>query len=192
MEFKPRKSASILRVVVVLIAIVAFDMLLARALWRRTVDVWTLTGGLWLLVSVPLLFWLGEQLYGLVRLAYRLDRNKLEIRWWPGRRYVPMAEIERIVPLRSLAAPPFTRYPLSSMLPWFGYLVGRGRIAGVGPAWFCVTRPWREQWAVITPSLTYVVSPADPQALLAAVEERRALGPTYPMQARQQRSAFAR
>lgn len=192
MEFKPRKSASVLRVAVTLIVIVALDVLLARALWRRTVGVWTLIGGLWLLLSMPLLLWLGEQLYGLVRLTYHLDRNKLEIRWWPGRRFVPMAEIERIVPLRSLAAPPFARYLLLSTLPWFGYLVGRGRIAGAGPAWFCVTQPWQKQWAVITPSLTYVISPADSQALLAALEERRALGPTYPMQACQQRSAFAR
>ncbi len=192
MEFKPRKSASILRVAVALVAIVALDVLLARALWRRTVSVWTLVGGLWLLLSVPLLFWLGEQLHGLVGLAYRLDRNKLEIHWRPGRRFVPLAEIERIVPLHSLGLPPFTRYVLLNTLPWLGYLVGRGRIAGVGPAWFCVTQPWREQWAVVTPSLMYVISPADPQALLAALEERRALGPTYVMQLRQQRSAFAR
>ena len=138
--------------------------------------------GLAVTLGVLLVALLAYWVYGLAGAAYTLDRNAFVIRWGTSRQVVPTAAIERI----------FTGDEIEGGVRfyggrWPGHWVGHGELLDAGPTLFYATQPLREQIFVVTPALTYAVSPADPEDFLDSLRQRVAMGPTQAMEQSSQR-----
>ncbi len=186
MEYRPKRDLSILLIPALMLGMLALDALILRMIYQQQVDIQMFWASLWLVLSVPLLILAGYWLHSLINLTYYMDRNKLEIRWGGGRRIIPLSRITRVAPRN-----PGQRLLAFHGIQGLGCQVGHGELEGLGAAWLCVTRPASDQWVIITLSLAYVVSPADPPSLLAGLEERKALGPTQEVEQGEIKSALA-
>lgn len=128
-----------------------------------------------LLVVLPLTLALGYWLVGLLTLRYALGRDGLIIRWAATRQVVPMSAITHV-----LAGRPYDA-PLRG-LRWPGHEVGRTALVDDQgerrDALIYATAPPEGQLVVVTPSLAYAISPADPQAFVDDFRLRHRLGPT--------------
>ena len=125
------------------------------------------------LAGVVLVAGLGYWTLGFYTLRYRLDRNGVVITWGVIRQVIPAANIVRLAPGAELA--PSTRV---RGFTWRGYYVGSGHDPTLGPVLFYATRPRAEQLLVVTPTLTYAISPRDPAAFELEYSLRSSLGPT--------------
>jgi hypothetical protein len=61
---------------------------------------------------------------------------------------------------------------------WPGHCVGYGEVPGAGPALFYATVPPRYQIYIVTPGLTYGISPANAEGFLESLHKRLQMGPT--------------
>ncbi len=128
--------------------------------------------GLAALSVLPLLLLLAYWTWGYFSLRYELSRDGLIIRWAASRQVLPMAEIRGLSAGRAYAAP-------LRGLRWPGHQVGRTYIdteEGGRQTLAYATLPPEEQLLVITSSLVYAISPAEPKAFAAELERRRAMG----------------
>jgi hypothetical protein len=123
--------------------------------------------------SVPLLILLGYWLWGLATARYALDRNQLVIRWGPTHQVVPLEAIERAVDGVEAAGRPRLR-----AIRWPGYFAGPGELPEYGLTLFYATAPLHRQVLLVTPGVTYAISPADKEGFLEAFNIRHRMGPT--------------
>ncbi len=110
---------------------------------------------------------------GLARLSYAVDGEALRIRWCAGEVVVPVADIQRVVPGRTLEE------ARVDGLNWWGCHVGRGEVAELGPTLFFATHGApADNLYVVTPARTYAltVSAAREAAFAAACTRRRVAG----------------
>lgn len=110
---------------------------------------------------------------GLARLAYAIDGEALRIRWGAGEVVVPLADIQRIVPGRTLEG------ASARGLNWWGCHVGRGEVPRLGDALFFATHgATAGNLYVVTPARAYAltVSAADEAAFVAVCTRRRVVG----------------
>ena len=107
------------------------------------------------------------------RLEYHLDRNGLIIQWGSIQHLIPFDKIEAIVPGNNLS-------PLntSKVLNIAGLRFGWGYTEAYGPVKFHATTDLPDSLLIVTPHLTYVISPRHPQQLIRAWQARQSLGPT--------------
>ena len=119
---------------------------------------------------------LAYHLYGYFSLRYTLDRNALIIRWAGLRQVIPLARIRQARAVGDL--PAAARPPAPRGVRWPGLWVGTGRAADGAPVLSYATVAPARQVLVVTPTVQYTISPADPQAFLAELAGRQALGPT--------------
>jgi len=113
-------------------------------------------------------------LYGLIELLslrYVVDRNGITIRTAFARQTIPHAAIERLEAGRC-GAPPGHVQGLS----WPGYTRGTVTLPGVGPVTIWGTEPLDRQLCIVTPDMTYAISPSDQESFLQHYAMRRELG----------------
>ena len=106
-------------------------------------------------------------------LRYTLDRNGLSIHWGFVRQVIPLDSVKRLARGEVIALPRI------SGVNWPGYHVGRSEIREVGETLFYSThRRLADIVYVVTPSLTYAVSPPDAQQFISDVESMQKQGAT--------------
>lgn len=117
--------------------------------------------------------WLGYHLYAIANSSYALDRNSLVIRWGAIREVVPMAEVQKVIDAKDVAAQIKFR-----PIPVLGWWYGEGVHPEIGPIGFYSTAPIEEQLLIVTPYGGYALSPYDSEAFLEAFQQRFYMGPT--------------
>ncbi len=140
---------------------------------NRPLAIGTFVIGLAVLMSLFFLGLLGYWLYGLIRSGYSLDRNALIIHWGPTEQIIPTNQIERVLTGAEIQE----RIHFYGGI-WPGHCVGYGEIPDAGPTLFYATAPPRHQIYIVTPGLTYGISPADPEGFLESLHKRLEMGPT--------------
>ncbi|MEO6061975.1 MAG: PH domain-containing protein [Thermoflexales bacterium] len=119
------------------------------------------------------LAWLIWTMRGLNALSYSLDRNSFVIRHGNAREIIPMAEVQRIIPALDIAdGARVRRIPLSD---WW---VCDGTHPALGKIRFYATGPLEHQSIIVTPDVSFGVSPFDLDAFDEAFETRLAMRPT--------------
>jgi hypothetical protein len=108
-------------------------------------------------------------------LVYELDRNGLYITWLGNRAVVPLDQIQS-VDVGVVAG----RVPLR-LVQGIGYYWGQGRTADGKRLHLFATRPPSRCLVVYTADDAYAISPADHEAFVQDLEQRRNLGATKPL-----------
>ena len=127
----------------------------------------------WVVVALfgglALLF--GWWTLGLARLTYRIDDDALRIRWCGGEVVVPVVDIQRVVPGRTVGEESVRG------LNWWGCHIGRGVVSALGPTLFFAThnRP-EDNVFVVTPERTYGLTVPDEVAFAEACSRRLVVG----------------
>lgn len=166
------------RVGLVLILVVALVSLgLFWLLSTRPISIAFFFLALSVLVGVILTVVLGYWTFGYYTLRYRVDRNGIVIMWGLLRQVIPVSNILRLAPGTDLD--PGTR---ARGFTWRGYYVGTGQDPELGPVLFYATRPREEQLLVVTPSVTYAISPRDRAEFELEYQLRARLGPTVALE----------
>jgi len=156
-----------------MISIVLVDIGLIWLATLRPLTIGTFVIGLAVLFSLGLLTLLGYWLYGLSSSGYFLDRNALVIHWGAMEQTIPTRQIERV-----LTGDEIEGHIAFHGGMWPGHCVGYGEVPGAGPTLFNATVPPRHQIYIVTPSLTYGISPANPEGFLESLHKRMQMGPT--------------
>ncbi len=169
MVWKPRRSIGGLVGVAAILSVLAIDWMLFSRLMRSPVSLASFALALAILSSLPLLIFLTHRTYGFFNLRYQLDRNGLTITWADTQQVIPLGEIIRIVDGVSIK---------TRGVRWPGYWIGRKEVRGVGSVLFYATCPPAEQLLVMTPNVSYAISPTAKEEFIAAFEVKRRLGPT--------------
>ena len=156
-----------------MISIVLVDIGLIWLATLRPLTIGTFVIGLAVLFSLGLLALLGYWLYGLSSSGYLLDRNSLVIHWGTMEQTIPTRQIERV-----LTGDEIEGHIAFYGGMWPGHCVGYGEVPGAGPTLFNATVPPRHQIYIVTPSLTYGISPANPKGFLESLHKRMQMGPT--------------
>lgn len=152
---------------------------------RQMISIGTFAIALSVLASVGLLALLGYLMYGLADSGYFLDRNAFIIHWGPTEQIIPMGEIERV-----LTAEEAEGRAQFSGVAWPGHFLGYGQISGIGGSLFYATVPPKRQILIVTPGLTYGISPADRDGFLRALQRRIEMGPTQAVELASKRPGF--
>jgi len=168
-----------------MIAVIFVDVGVVWLAASRPLTIGTFILGLSVLFSLGLLGLIGYWLYGLARSEYFLDRNALVIHWGPTEQTIPAGQIELVLTGEEVEG--HIRF-YGGM--WPGHCVGYGEVPGAGPTLFYATVPPRRQIYVVTPSLTYGVSPADRDGFLESFQRRLQMGPTQIVEQSSKRPSF--
>ncbi|MCR4406935.1 MAG: PH domain-containing protein [Anaerolineae bacterium] len=185
MEWRPRRLRGFLVGLGIVASIAILDILLAIWITHRPVDLLTFVLGLIVALSLPALGLMAYWLYSLVGMQYTLERNGLIITCGAAKQIIPMDSIQQIVPGAGRA--------LEGRMwgvRWPGCWLGHGHLAGLGLTLFYATAPLDEQLLVITPTLTYAISPNNQEAFIQDFETRRQLGPLKPWSQESQQARF--
>lgn len=166
-------------------AVVLIDVDLIWLATTRPLGSGTFIIGLAVLLSLILLGLVGYWLYGLARSGYTLDRNALIIHWGPTQQIIPTTQIKRALKGDEVAG-----HVQFHGVMWPGHWVGYGEVPGMGSAFFYATVPPREQVYIVTPGLTYGISPTDPQRFLDSLRQRLQMGPTQIVEQSSKRPGF--
>jgi len=173
MRFRPRRWPGVLAGAGLALLFLAVDVWLVRRIAGRTPDLVSLLLGLLGLLTLPVLAAIGYGLYGLLSLAYDMNRNRLLIRWASSEEVIPMGHVIRVVEGSQLLDCVRWRG-----MRWPGHMIGRGEVEGPEgvPVLSFATEPLRRQLLLITPGLAYAISPFDREGFLAALAVRRQMG----------------
>src|SRR5262245_18982871 len=141
--------------------------------WQIDVTIYGLV-----VVLIGLLIFAGALAYraaSAFTLVYELDRNGLYIAWLGNRAVVPLERIQN-VDLGVEAA----------RMPWrivqgIGYYAGQGRTVDGRRLHVFSTQPLQRALVIYTPEDAYAISPADHEAFVQDLEQRRNLGATKPL-----------
>ena len=185
MEWKTKAIRGLSIGIGLMVAIVLVDVGLIHLAATRPLSIGTFIIGLAVLVSPGLLGLIGYWLYGLARSGYSLDRNALIIHWGPTEQTIPTGQIERV-----LMGDEVEGHIQFYGGMWPGHCVGYGEVPSAGPALFYATVPPRRQIYVVTPGLTYGISPADRDGFLEALHKRLQMGPTQVVEQSSRRPGF--
>ena len=172
MVFKPRRFIGVLVGVVVVLSLMVLDVLLLSYLRQSQISLIVFIFALLVVLSLPVMALFGYLVYALFNLSYRLHRDALTIVWGATQQIIPMGSIREVVWGEGLEGEIKVRG-----IKWPGLLLGHGQIEGIGRALFYATEPVARQLVVVTPTLAYGISPADPDGFLDAFEIRQHIGP---------------
>ena len=186
MEWRPRRLRGFLVGLGIVAGIAVLDVLLVIWIIHRPVDLLTFVLGLIVAFSLPALGLMVYWLYSLAGMQYTLERNGLIITCGAAKQIIPMNSIQQIMPGAG-------RVLEGRMwgVRWPGCWLGHGHLAGLGLTLFYATTPLDEQLLVITPTLTYAISPGNQEAFIQDFETRRRLGPLKPWSQESQQARFA-
>lgn len=155
-----------------ILSLLALDVLLLSYLRRSQISFVFFMSSLFVAVSLPLLAFLSYLVYGLLNLRYHLHRDALTIVWGATQRVIPMGSIQRVLRGKDLQGDIKVR-----VMSWPGCLVGRTWVEGIGRILFYATEPIARQLLVVTPTMTYSISPANLEGFLDAFNIRQHIGP---------------
>lgn len=186
MDWRPRRLRGFLIGLGIVAGIVILDVLLVIWITHRPVDLFTFVLGLIIALSLPALVLMAYWLYSLAGMRYTLERNGLIITCGAAKQIIPMDSIRQIMP----GAGRILEGRLRGVR-WPGLWLGHGSLAGLGFTLFYATVPLDEQLLVITPTLTYAISPGDTEAFVQAFDSRRQLGPLKRWLQESQQARFA-
>jgi len=168
-----------------MVTIILVDVDLVWLATARPLGVGTFIISLAVLFSLGLLGLIGYWLAGLARSGYFLDRNELVIRWGPTEQTIPTRQIERVLTGDQVEG----RIQFYGGI-WPGHCVGYGELPSGEPVLFYATVPPRHQIYVVTPGLTYGISPADREGFLTSLHQRLQMGPTQIVEQSSKRPGF--
>ena len=139
-----------------------------------------------ILGSAPLIAAIAYQLYGLAQSGYDVDRNSLTIQWGAIRQIIPLESVQCIMlgtevegPLRGFRG-----------WRWPGLMQGHCEVPEAGLTLFYTTASWPQPLIIVTPALSYAISPVDTVGFIESVKARYELGPTQAVAQITQRPAF--
>jgi hypothetical protein len=172
MVWKPNKTLGLVVGLIILLTIVGVDIYLVKSMVGRNVGLNLYFTALLFVLSLPLAALWAFWYYGLLTLRYYLDRNAFCIVCGTSRYVVPMETIRRVLVGSEVQ-------PRDSFrgVGWPGYMHGTMRLVGLGTLSVQSTEPLEHQLVVVTDTLCYGISPAEPQRFLEDFSARRALGP---------------
>ena len=186
-KWKTDKTRGLVTGVGLMITIILVDSgLIALAADQSAVSIGAFVIGLAAMSSLGLLALIGYWLYGLARSGYTLDRNALVIRWGDTEHTIPSDQIERVLTGDEVEG----RIRMHSGGAWPGHYVGVGELPGAGPTIFYATVPPKSQIYVVTPKITYGISPANREVFLESLRERWEMGPTQAIEQSYTRPGF--
>lgn len=156
---------------------------------------------LFLLLWLPIAYVLWRA-WASLSLAYWVDRNALTLAWGPVRQVIPLtniqairrgAAVEALISGVQLAAGPngqvdeparllAERWATLKRFVIFGPDLGTRRMLQNRKVYSVASQPLPNQLVLDTTGGVYGISPADPDAFLAALEEHHRLGPTHLVQ----------
>jgi len=168
-----------------MVTVILVDSGLVWMATMRPLAIGTFIIGLAVLFSLGLVGLIGYWVYGLARSRYFLDRNALVIKWGPTEQIIPASQIERVLTGDEIEGPIHFYGGI-----WPGHCVGYGEVPGEGPALFYATVPPRQQIYVVTPGLTYGISPTDREGFLESLQKRLQMGPTQILEQSSKRPGF--
>ncbi len=149
------------------------NLLVGEVVGEQQIGFGTFLMALLVIFSVPLLLLGAYHTLSLVTLRYRLDRNGVFVRWFGSEQIIPIRDIQRILDGGELGGGVVRRRGLR----WPGHERGEGMVPGLGRTRFLASQPLTGQLLLITPGITFGISPSDPEGFVTAFEARRALGP---------------
>ncbi len=183
MTFKPSYCSDRWKGLVAILALLGLDAIFVRIVLTRELDGTSFCLGLFVLLSLPVLGYLGYRTAGALSLEYWVDRDGVTIIWGPMRQIVPMGQIERVQ--RGGVAAPGDR---PRWWHWPGPNCRTIIEEKLGPVSSHATEPLSRQLILVTAEGHYGLSPADPDRFLAALQARYALGVARPRKAAVYRS----
>jgi PH (Pleckstrin Homology) domain-containing protein len=182
-HWKPQPSSGRWIGLLLLIMLIAGAVTLAlRIAWSLAgpPDAWQVNLPLYglvvaLLALLALAGALAYRVAGAFTLGYQLDRNGLYITWLGNRAVVPLDQIQSV-----------DVGVVAKQIPWrlfqgIGYYWGRGRTADGKLLHLFATHPPARCLVIYTPDQAYAITPADPEAFVQDLEQRRNLGATKPL-----------
>jgi hypothetical protein len=169
----PPRSLGLAIGAILIVVLAAADALFGLILAGTPVNFITPLWVLLIVVSLPLLGFVGYRTFSLFNASYRFTQNALVIVWGPVKQIIPMADISGLILGSDLAndlAP--------SGLWWPGCLVGRGHTKSVGDLTYYATAPQVGQLIVVTGQGGYVISPENIEDFVRLFEEEGRKGIT--------------
>jgi hypothetical protein len=148
--------------------------MLVTLLFSSPINLLSFCLGLLALASAVVLVVLAYWTYGYYTLYYTLDRDALRIRWTGFETTVPVSDIRGVIAGETDKGGtwlPFLRWP--------GYCIGRGRVRDIGEVMYYTAGTNEYQLLVRTDTVSYMISPADPEGFQQALELRQFLGPVH-------------
>lgn len=182
---KPPRTLGLIIGFAVIIILAAADGLFGIILTRTPVNFITPLWVLLILVSLPLIGFVGYRTVALFNASYRFTQNALVIVWGPVKQIIPMADISGLILGTDLPADLAPRG-----LWWPGCLVGRGHTQAVGDLMYFATTPQSGQIIVATGKGGYVISPENIDEFVKLFEEEGRKGITEEVPYVQNRPEF--
>jgi hypothetical protein len=170
---KPPRTLGLAIGVSVILVLAAADGLFAAILLRTPVNFITPLWVLLILISLPLIVFVGYRSVALLNASYRFTQNALVIVWGPVKQIIPMADISGLIVGTDLPADLAPRG-----LWWPGCLVGTGHTKAVGDLNYYATTPQSGQLIVATGQGGYVISPENIEEFIKLFEDEGRKGIT--------------
>ena len=150
--------------------IVLIDLLLVVWAARRPADMLKFLLVIVVVGSLPLLAHLLLRTWAAFTLEYWVDRNAVTVRWASLRQVIPLPSITHIVEGGDLpvGSPSLLDWPA----PYLRNVGSDGSLQLFG------TRPPEQSLLLDTADATYMLSPLDAPGMIAAIQERYAMGPS--------------
>jgi len=166
MSFRPNFSRDRIWASLVALALVVLAMFSLRALLQRPLGPGSvILGGVTLLLG-GLGLLLIYRLWSLHTLDYWVQRDAVHIHWHGEEVVIPLPDIKSVAPAEMDMRPAWLHWPLQ----WVQSDTERDILA-------YATQPPAASLAITTAEETYLISPQQPDAFVAAWEERRDFGP---------------
>ncbi|HLF01928.1 MAG TPA: PH domain-containing protein [Anaerolineales bacterium] len=186
---QPPRALGLIIGFTLLIVLAAADALFALIIWRTPtqtdsfafVPIWV---GL-IVISIPLLGFVGYRTFSLLNAHYRFTQNALVIVWGPVKQIIPMADISGLILGSDVIGDLAPRG-----LWWPGCLVGRGHTKSVGDLMYYATTPQSGQIIIATGQGGYVISPENIEEFVNLFEEEGRRGITEEVPYAQNRPEF--
>jgi len=182
---KPPRTLGLIIGFAVIIILAAADGLFGIILTRTPVNFITPLWVLLILVSLPLIGFVGYRTVALLNASYRFTQNALVVVWGPVKQIIPMADISGLILGTDLPADLAPRG-----LWWPGCLVGQGHTKAVGDLMYFATTPQSGQIIVATGQGGYVISPENIEDFVRLFEDEGRKGITEEVPYVQNRPEF--
>ena len=186
MEWVTDKRAGTQTGVLFVLALIVLDFFFIGLLFSQPIGPLTFLMVVLVLASIPLAGWIAYQLFGLARSGYDLDRTSLTIQWGAIRQIVPTESIQRIL-LGTELEGGVSKFRGSR---WPGLMSGHGELPEAGLTLFYASSPLKNQLVIVTPALSYAISPVDAAGFIESIKARYELGPTQAVAQRTEHPAF--
>ena len=167
MSFRPLFSRDRLWASLLTLALIALALIALRAMAARPVGPGTVLLGGFALILGGLSLLLIYRLWALHTLDYWVQRDAIHILWNGEEAIVPLDHVQRVERGDGLDLKPnWLHWPE----PWIGYDADARILA-------YASQPPERSLIIVTDEENYLISPDDPDAFIAAFEERRDFGP---------------